>query len=45
MPYKSERQRKWAHTPTGKRKLGKKKVDEYDAVSKGMKLPKKAKKK
>jgi hypothetical protein len=42
MPYKSQQQRKWAHTPTGRRALGgKSKVAEWDRMSKGMKLPRK----
>lgn len=44
MPYKSEKQRKWAHTKMGMRKLGAAAVAEFDEASKGMKLPKKAKK-
>lgn len=44
MPYKSDAQRKWAHTKTGMKSLGKKKVAEYDKASKGMKLPKRVKK-
>ncbi len=46
MPYKSTAQERWAHTPEGIKALGgKKKVAEWDAASKGMKLPKHAKKK
>lgn len=46
MPYKSDQQRKWAHTKTGTKALGgKSKVSEWDAASKGVKLPKKVKKK
>lgn len=46
MPYKSEAQRKWAHTPAGIKALGgKKKVKEWDAMSEGIKLPKRIKKK
>jgi len=45
MPYKSVQQRRWAHTKTGMKALGgPKKVAEWDTVSKGKKLPKKAKK-
>lgn len=45
MPYKSNQQRKWAHTSSGTKALGgKKKVAEWDAESKGMKLPKKVSK-
>lgn len=43
MPYKSEKQRRWAHTPAGTKVLGgKKKVEEWDRASKGMKLPERA---
>lgn len=46
MPYVSDQQRKWAHTPSGVKALGgKKKVKEWDKASKGKKLPKKVKKK
>ena len=45
MPYKSQSQRRWAHTKTGMKALGKSKVDEYDKASKGKKLPEKIKKK
>jgi hypothetical protein len=42
MPYSSDAQRKWAHTEKGVKALGgKEKVAEWDAESKGMKLPKK----
>lgn len=44
MPYKSEAQRKWAHTEKGTKALGgKKAVSEWDSASKGKKLPKKKK--
>jgi len=39
MPYKSQAQQHWAHTPEGMKKLGPKKVKEFDRMSKGMKLP------
>lgn len=40
MPYKSTAQERWAHTPNGVRALGgAKKVAEWDAASKGKKLP------
>lgn len=43
MPYKSEKQRRWAHTKRGKKALGgKAKVREWDQASRGKKLPKKA---
>lgn len=46
MPYKSDQQRKWAHTKAGTKALGgKAKVAEWDSASKGVKLPKKTKKK
>lgn len=42
MPYKSNQQRKWAHTSAGMKALGgASKVVEWDTASKGMKLPKK----
>lgn len=45
MPYKSDAQRKWAHSASGIKALGgKAKVAEWDAASKGKKLPKKIKK-
>jgi len=46
MPYKSDQQRKWAHTKTGMKALGgKKKVAEWDNVSRGKKLPKRVSRK
>lgn len=45
MPYKSDKQRRWAHTAAGKRALGTDKVEEFDKTSKGKNLPEKAKKK
>lgn len=46
MPFTSQAQRKWAHTPAGIKALGgKKKVAEWDRATKGKKLPKRAKKK
>lgn len=46
MPYKSEAQRKWAHTKEGTKALGgKKKVQEWDRTTGDKKLPKYAKKK
>jgi hypothetical protein len=45
-PWKSERQRRWGHSPSGVKALGgKKKVKHWDKVSKGKKLPERAKKK
>ena len=41
MPYKSEAQRKWAHTKMGQAALGgAKAVKHWDNTSKGIKLPK-----
>ena len=45
MPYKSQAQERWAHTPNGEKALGKAGVKEWDAASEGKKLPKKAPKK
>lgn len=46
MTYKSDQQRKWAHTKTGTKALGgKKKVAEWDDASRGKKLPKRVSKK
>lgn len=40
MPYKSDAQRRWAHTPAGEKALGgPAKVAEWDSASKGLKLP------
>lgn len=40
MPYESDSQRRWAHTPAGTKALGgPKAVAEWDAASKGKKLP------
>lgn len=45
MPYKSQAQRKWAHTKVGTKALGgKKAVEEWDKATKGKKLPKRVKK-
>lgn len=45
MPYRSEAQRRWAHTPEGMRALGgKKAVEEWDRETKGKKLPERARK-
>ena len=44
MPYKSTAQERWAHTIMGMKALGKKKVSEWDKMSKGLKLPKHVKK-
>ena len=42
MPYSSEKQRAFFHTPTGLKKIGFKKVKEFDRASKGLKLPKRS---
>jgi hypothetical protein len=40
MPYKSDQQRKWAHTKNGMKALGGKgKVREWDKASEGMMIP------
>lgn len=40
MPYKSDAQRRWAHTESGKKALGgEAKVREWDRESKGRDLP------
>lgn len=39
MPFKSQKQERWAHTKTGTAKLGKKAVNEFDKASKGLDLP------
>jgi hypothetical protein len=40
MPYKSDAQRRWAHTPTGTKALGgKEKVEHWDKATKGKDLP------
>ena len=38
MPYVSKAQDRWAHTPEGRKALGSK-LAEFDAASKGLKLP------
>lgn len=43
MPYKSDAQRRWAHSSSGQKALGKEGVKEWDRASKGKKLPEKAK--
>lgn len=45
-PYKSEAQRRWAHTASGMKSLGgKSAVEHWDKETKGLKLPEKKKKK
>jgi hypothetical protein len=43
MPYKSLAQEGWAHSPAGKKALGEAGVKEWDAATKGKKLPEKVK--
>ena len=44
MPYVSQKQEAWAHTPEGEKALGgPAKVAEWDSASKGMKLPRNVK--
>jgi hypothetical protein len=45
MPYKSDQQRKKFHVLEKQGKISPKVVDEFDQASKGMKLPKKVKRK
>jgi len=46
MPFKSKAQRRWGHTPSGRKALGgARNVKEWDSASKGKKLPEKVKKK
>jgi hypothetical protein len=46
VPYKSDAQRRWAHTIAGTKALGgAKKVAEWDKASKGKKLPYRVKRK
>lgn len=44
MPWKSDAQRRWGHSPSGKKALGGKAVEEFDKASKGKKLQERAKK-
>ncbi|CAK0741411.1 hypothetical protein CCP1ISM_130004 [Azospirillaceae bacterium] len=45
MPYRSESQRRWAHTATGKKALGGEAgVREWDEATKGKELPEKVEK-
>lgn len=45
MPWKSKQQEKWGNSPAGIKALGKKGVAEFNAKSKGKKLPKRVTKK
>lgn len=40
-PYQSLAQERWAHSPSGKEALGEKGVKEWDAATRGKKLPEK----
>lgn len=42
MPYKSLAQQRFFNSPAGRAKVGAAVVEEYNAASKGMKLPKRA---
>jgi hypothetical protein len=45
MPWKSEKQRAWGHSPSGVKALGgKKAVEEWDKATGNKKLPKRVKK-
>ena len=41
-PYTSQKQEAWAHTPTGRAKLGADDVAGKDKASKGLRLPKRS---
>lgn len=41
MPWKSDSQRRWGHSPSGEKALGKEGVHEFDQASKGKELPEK----
>jgi hypothetical protein len=43
MPWKSDAQRRFGNSPTGRKALGKVAVQEYNEKSKGKKLPEKVK--
>ena len=46
MPWKSKAQRRWGHTPAGKKALGgTKAVKEWDEATKSKRLPEKVKRK
>jgi hypothetical protein len=44
VPFVSKAQERWGNSPAGKKALGKKGVEEWNAASKGKKLPEKVKK-
>lgn len=39
MPWKSEAQRRWGNSPSGRKALGDAGVDEWNGATKGKKLP------
>lgn len=41
MPWKSDAQRRWGNSPSGHKALGDRGVNEWNAASKGKKLPEK----
>ena len=43
MPAKSKAQLRWANSPAGRKALGEKGVQEWDAASKGLELPERVK--
>jgi hypothetical protein len=43
MPYRSKAQERWGNSPAGKKALGAKGVNEWNAASKGLKLPERVK--
>lgn len=44
MPWRSEQQRKWGNSASGRAALGAKGVSEFNAASRGLKLPKRTSK-
>lgn len=45
MPWKSQAQKRWGNSPSGQKALGKAGVAEWNAATKGKKLPRKVSKK
>ncbi len=43
MPWKSKKQEAWGNSESGKEAMGEEAVEEFNAASKGKKLPKRAK--
>lgn len=41
MPWESLKQMAWGNSPTGRKKMGEASVEEFNAATKGKKLPKK----